>query len=101
MERVTFLFVSPLFLLIFVSEQDALEDFTRATHKRAQSVHQMVAMFASNGSEKGEEGGDGKAGGTPNGKKTTPNSMKTTRCLTRSKGVNGLSKLDWDGAGMR
>lgn len=27
--------------------QDALDDFTRATHKRSQSVHQMAAMYAS------------------------------------------------------
>ncbi|CAM9747939.1 unnamed protein product, partial [Laminaria digitata] len=36
--------------------KDALEDFSRATHKRAQSVHQMVAMYGSNGSDKGEAG---------------------------------------------
>lgn len=85
----------------FIFVQDALEDFTRATHKRAQSVHQMVAMFATNGSEKGAEGGDGGAGGTPNRTKTTPNSLKGSRRLTRSKGIIGLSKLDYDGASTR
>ncbi|CAB1115629.1 unnamed protein product [Ectocarpus sp. CCAP 1310/34] len=32
--------------------KDALEDFTRATHKRSQSVHQMAAMYASTSSDK-------------------------------------------------
>ncbi|CAM9252521.1 unnamed protein product [Ectocarpus sp. 12 AP-2014] len=32
--------------------KNALEDFTRATHKRSQSVHQMAAMYASTSSDK-------------------------------------------------
>jgi len=34
-------------LPLFSCSQDALDDFTRATHKRSQSVHQIAAMYAS------------------------------------------------------
>lgn len=44
--------------------QNAREDFTRATHKRSQSVHQMVAMYASSASAAaplmGDKAADGK-----------------------------------------
>lgn len=33
-------------MVVVLDRQDALEDFTRATTKRSQSVHQMAAMFA-------------------------------------------------------
>lgn len=54
--------------------QDALEDFSRATVKRAQSVHQMVAMYGSNGSDKGDTERLATTGGT-----STKNNIHETR----------------------